>query len=156
MSKKIRKLKVNELNLPIDGFYLSTNIFPPRSHIGDIMRLGRVFPTTKAQAIKFVRLGCYLDILNMDDILHIEEFINQYGFEGGYTLTKNKKSARASIMTQSDFGASLKVHFGLVKNTQKFLEGYKKVWHPNGEFLLDKNVQPNNQNVRNQIINSFK
>ena len=156
MNYKVKTFKANELNLPIDGFYLSTKEFPPRSHIRDILILGRAFPTTKAQAAAFIRYGSYFDFLNMDDVLHIEEFINQYGFEGMYRYTKSKQNVRASITTQSDFIASLKVHFGLVKNTEKFLKGYKKAWHATGKGLLDENVQPNNQNVRNTIINSFK
>ena len=87
-------LKASELTLPDAGYTMSMNIYPPKSHYKSLMRLGRVFPNTPAQAKFFLSKGVCLDVLNSKDVELLEQFLNKYGFEGKYKYTKSKQWVR--------------------------------------------------------------
>lgn len=48
------------------------------------MLQGKVFPTTKEQAIAFVSMGCLLGILNSEDVKVVEKVLNKHGLKGEY------------------------------------------------------------------------
>ena len=87
-------MKLTELNLEKQGFYMSCNVRLLRSHYRSLMKLGRVFPTTKSQADYFIKNNITLDVLNMDDVILIENLMNKHGFEGNYKRTKSASWVR--------------------------------------------------------------
>ena len=102
-------MKATELKLEIDSFTMSANTRAPRSHYKMLMRIGRVFPTTKAQAIYFIQQGVCLDVLNMDDVNIVEKMLNKYGFEGSYRYTKSNRWVR--LENSFDLDKAIKLHF---------------------------------------------
>lgn len=75
-------------------FTFSANTYAPRSHYKFAMSLGRVFPTTKTQAMNFVKSGAVFDVLNNMDVERIEKLMNKYGVKGAYKYTKSKHWVR--------------------------------------------------------------
>jgi hypothetical protein len=104
-------MKKNEINLKKEGFNLNANVYPAGYHYKEIMRLGRVFPTTKAQAAYFIQLGRYPDAYNMDDVELVERELNPYGFDGEYEYTKSKTMVR--LVNLDDMCKALKLKYGL-------------------------------------------
>jgi hypothetical protein len=94
------------------------------------MKMGRVFPTTKAQAKHFVHNVQHIDVLNKDDVNRIEDLLNKYDIKGKYYYTKSKIWVRMTTATISHLLAALKCEYGLVKNPEKFMKYYKKAWKP--------------------------
>jgi hypothetical protein len=84
-------MTAGELTLAIDGFNMACNVKLPGQHFKFLMSLGRVFPTTTTQAAYFVRKGCTLECLNMDDVQMIETLLNKYDMKGTYKYTKSGK-----------------------------------------------------------------
>ena len=120
----------DEISLQEEGFNMSANVYPPRSHYKFIMKIGRVFPTTKAQAKHFVHNVQHLGVLNKDDVNRIEDLLNKYDIKGKYYYTKSKIWVRMTTATISHLLAALKCEYGLVKNPEKFMGYYKKAWKP--------------------------
>ena len=87
-------MKAIEVKLKKNGFRFNTTEKPPKSHYKFLMRLGRVFPSTKAQAQYFISYGAILDVLNKDDVDFIESILNKHGFYGIYKYTKSKTWVR--------------------------------------------------------------
>lgn len=87
-------MKATEINLKKDGHKFSCNVYPAKSHYTFLMDLGRVFPTTKRQAIRFISKGVCLDVLNFDDVEMIETLLNKHGYCGNYQYTKSKNWVR--------------------------------------------------------------
>ena len=104
-------MTATEINLKKDGYYFNCNTYPARSHYKFIMRLGRVFPTTKAQARYFIAKGIVLDVLNGDDVEKVETMLNKHGFEGNYKFTKSKTWVR--LQNTNDLYQALKKEFEL-------------------------------------------
>ena len=104
-------MKANEINLKKQGFTFSANTYAPKSHYKLLMKLGRVFPTTKAQATFFVTKGLKMDVLNMDDVEIIENLLNKHGFEGNYNFTKSKTWVR--LKNNQDLISALKKEYSL-------------------------------------------
>ena len=77
------------LTIPKDG-----------QHYKSAMRIGRVFPTTKAQAIELRRMGAIFDVLGKADLENIEMLMNKHGKSGKYTLTKSESFARIANMQE--------------------------------------------------------
>lgn len=104
-------MKASELNLKKDGYNFSCNTYPARSHYKFIMGLGRVFPSTKAQAKYFVTEGICLDVLNGDDVEIVESLLNKHGFDGEYKFTISKNWVR--LQNNSDLHKALKMEFNV-------------------------------------------
>ena len=105
-------MKANELvEMPNDRFTMSVNIYPAKSHYKSIMVLGRVFPSTPAQARFFISKGVCLDVLTRRDVEILERFLNKHGFEGKYRYTKSKLFAR--LQNDYDLYLALKKEFEL-------------------------------------------
>ena len=56
--------------------------------------MGVVFPTTKAQAVTFIKMNVAPDVYNMDDVEFVEKELSPYGFVGDYQYTKSKRWVR--------------------------------------------------------------
>ncbi len=102
-------MKSFELNLKEENYTFSANTYPARSHYKFLMRLGRVFPTTKAQAKYFLSEGVCLDVLNCRDVEIIEELLNKHGFIGDYKYTKSEQWVR--LQNDSDLHEALKKEY---------------------------------------------
>ena len=59
----------------------SANAYPSGKPYKKQMLQGKVFPTTKEQAIAFVSMGCLLGILNSEDVKVVEK-VQQARLEG--------------------------------------------------------------------------
>lgn len=98
-------MKAQELNLEKQGFTMSANIHKAGSHTSMLINLGRLLPTTKAQAKKFNAF----DVLNFDDVQLIESILNKHGYSGNYQYTKSKQWVRLTNTT--DFVQALKKEY---------------------------------------------
>lgn len=71
-------------------------------------------PTTKAQAIKQIshinNVG-YDDLLMVGEYRSVENFLNEFGFEGKYVLTKSQTMCR--LENVNDYVAALKKKFDI-------------------------------------------
>lgn len=90
---------------------MSCNTYNPKSHYKFVMSLGRVFPTTTAQAKYFLSSNSYIDVLNSMDVEIIESFLNKHGFEGNYQYTKSKTWVR--LTNTDDFEKALKKEYNI-------------------------------------------
>lgn len=89
-----------------------TSLYVPkeREHINVLIRLGRIFPTTKAQAKKVYSQSSSLEILYNSDVEKlIEPLLNKHGLKGEYKLTKSKRNCR--LINFEDFRKALKIEF---------------------------------------------
>lgn len=78
----------------LDSYSFSANIKAPRSHYKFVMSLGRVFPSTRAQAQHYIESDACFDVLNNVDVERIEALMNKYGVKGTYQYTKSKQWVR--------------------------------------------------------------
>ena len=104
-------MKASEINLKKEGFLSNVNVCPPRSHYKFLMSLGRVFPTTKAQAVTFINMGVLPDAYNMDDVEFVEKELSPYGFIGEYKYTKSRRWVR--LVNLADMHNALRKKYGL-------------------------------------------
>lgn len=104
-------MKATEIQLVRQGFNLSANVMPAGSHYKHTMRLGRIFPTTKQQALFFLREEINLDVLNMDDVVLIEAELAPYRFIGEYKYTSSNQWVRLTNI--EDFNKALRLKFGI-------------------------------------------
>jgi hypothetical protein len=81
----------------------------PNRHICNALSLGRVFPTTKAQAMRVYSRGSFdvLYLLDVDTL--IEPLLNKHGFAGDYNLTKSNRFCRLNNF--ADFKKALKAEY---------------------------------------------
>ncbi|MBP5722863.1 MAG: hypothetical protein J6X18_04730 [Bacteroidales bacterium] len=70
--------------------------YKPRQHYKFIASLGRMFPTTKQQALNFK----WLDVLGKSDVIKIEALLNKHGYNGMYVFTKSRTFCRLSNTNQ--------------------------------------------------------
>ena len=104
-------MKASQLTIEKQGFIMSANVYPAGSHIDLLIRLGRIFPTTSAQAKKFLANTNQMDVLNADDVLLIENLLVKHGFEGNYTATKSGQWVR--LQNINDLKSALKKEYSL-------------------------------------------
>lgn len=90
---------------------MSCIVYSPRQHYKQSMRIGRVFPTNKAQAAYFVSRSQSLDVLNSYDVNTVEAFLNKHGFEGNYRYTKSGNWVR--LENNNVLLAALKLEYSL-------------------------------------------
>lgn len=81
----------------------------PKQYICNALSFGRVFPTSKAQAMRVYSRGSFdvLYLLDVDTL--IEPFLNKHGFAGDYNLTKSKHFCRLNNF--ADFKKALKLEY---------------------------------------------
>ncbi len=103
-------MKANEIKMSTKGYLFNANIYPAKSHYKFLMSLGRVFPTTKAQAMYFVRNKIRPDVYTLDDVLFVEKELAPYGFVGKYKYTKNRHWVR--VVNIEDMYATLRAKYG--------------------------------------------
>jgi hypothetical protein len=102
-------MKVNEFQLEKQGFTFSANIRKEKSHYKHTMDMGRIFPSTKAQAIYFVSKSRCLDLLNDTDVKIVETFLNKHGFTGNYKFSKSNQFVR--LINANDLLKALKAEY---------------------------------------------
>lgn len=73
------------------NFIFNTNEYAAGSHYKYLMRLGRVMPTTKAQAKVFINENLNFDALNNVDVDRIEALMSKHGYEGEYKYTGSRR-----------------------------------------------------------------
>lgn len=100
-------MKATEINFSKDSYHMSCKTYPARSHYKFLMQMGRVWPTTAAQARNFT----HLDVLNADDVEVVEALMNKHGHKGEYTYTKSKQWVR--INNDYALRAALKAEYSL-------------------------------------------
>lgn len=98
----------------------SLSVFKSGRHYEGAMSLGRFFPTTAAQAKRFIKDG-RLDVLYKKDAAMIDEIMRKHGFEGDYCYTKSKQWVRLQNLSQ--FKAALAKEYGIHYLTKVQLSG---------------------------------
>lgn len=89
-----------------------TSLYVPkeREHIEVLIRLGRIFPKTKAQAKRVYQNSVCLEVLyNYDAETLIEPLFKKHGMEGNYKLTKSKRFCR--LVNFEDFKKALRLEY---------------------------------------------
>lgn len=104
-------MKASQLTIAKQGFTMSANIHPAKSHINLLITLGRIFPTTSAQAKKFISNTSSMDVLNADDVELIEKLMTKHGFEGEYKSTKSGQWVR--LMNIKDLKSAFKKEYSI-------------------------------------------
>lgn len=87
----------------------SLSIKAHREHYEFSMSIGRFFPTTRAQALRFIANGCHIDTLGAPDVDRIEDLLNKHGYVGEYKLTKSGTWAR--LINVTDLAIALKLEY---------------------------------------------
>lgn len=85
-----------------------------RSHYGSLVGKVVFMPTTKVQAqkhIKCINQGFFENLLMCGQWHSVEEFLNEFGFNGEYKLTKSGTMCR--IQNTGDYVKALKMKFGI-------------------------------------------
>ena len=90
---------------------MSCNTYKAGSHYTGVMTLGRVLPSTAAQARYFLHKGIVLDVLNSKDVEIVESLLNKHGFEGDYKYTKSKSWVR--LQNTDDLSSAIKAEFSI-------------------------------------------
>lgn len=103
-------MKATELNLEKVEY---TMLYNPKAgeHVSALIRLGRLFPKTAAQAKKVISKGIQPDAMNIKDVENMELLLNKHGMSGEYKYTKSKSWVR--IDNFGDFFKALKLEFNL-------------------------------------------
>lgn len=77
-------MDANEIILEAQSFIFSTNERRSGQHYKYLMDLGRIFPTTRAQARYFIANRCKFGVLNIVDVKRVEAIFNEFGRVGEY------------------------------------------------------------------------
>lgn len=102
-------MKATEIKLEQTGYNMMHVQRKNGEHNDVVIRLGRLIPTLKAQALKVARSGIAPDVLNLNDVKLIEELMNEFGFEGDYKYTKSKTWVR--LQNYGDWHKALKMKY---------------------------------------------
>lgn len=87
-------MKAQQIILESQSFIFNTNERQAGQHYTYLMKLGRILPTTLAQAKFFVNNRCKLDVLNIVDVHRVEALLGEAGLEGDYRYTRNNHWVR--------------------------------------------------------------
>ena len=87
-------MKANEIILEVQNFTFSTNERRSGQHYKYLMGLGRILPTTRAQARYFITNRCKFDALNIVDVERIEAIFCKFGGAGEYKYTGSRRWVR--------------------------------------------------------------
>ena len=102
-------MKAKEINLLKEGFLYSSKTYPKGSHCKYLYGWGRALPSCKSQMKTFLKYFTQMEVLNKDDVEHIESILNEYGLEGEYKYTKSKQWVR--LINNTDLLKALKTKF---------------------------------------------
>lgn len=88
-----------------------TSLYVPkeREHIEVLIRLGRIFPKTKAQAKRVYKTWGLEVLYNSDVETLVEPLLKKHGLEGDYKLTKSKRFCR--LVNFEDFKKALRLEY---------------------------------------------
>lgn len=104
-------MKANEIILEAQNFIFSTNERRSGQHYKYLMDLGRILPTTKAQARHFVANRCKFDALNIVDVERVEAIFSEFGGAGEYKYTGSRRWLR--LVNIEAFYEVLKMKYNL-------------------------------------------
>ena len=93
-------MKATEIKLEQNGYNMMYVQKSKGEHNGFSIKMGKLIPTHKAQALKVARAGVAPDVLNLNDVKLIEEVMNEFGFKGKYKYTKSKAWVRLQNYTE--------------------------------------------------------
>lgn len=102
-------MKANQISLEAQSFIFNTNERKEGQHYTFLMKLGRVLPTTRSQAMFFVKNNLQLSVLNIVDVQRVEAILNEFGFEGEYKYTKNNRWVR--LVNFEDLHKALRIKY---------------------------------------------
>ena len=88
----------------------SANVFPSGKPYKAQMMIGKVFPTTKAQAIAYVKMGCALEALNNEDVRVVERLLVKHHLQGSYRYVSGKTLVK--LVNQTDLDKAFKEEYG--------------------------------------------
>ena len=108
-TKKNNHMTVSEFQLEKVGYTFNCNTRKSGSQYKFLMAMGRIFPTTLAQAKYFVSQGVCLDTLNYQDVLIVEGMLNKHGYSGDYKWTKSGTWVR--LVNSGDLHKALKSEY---------------------------------------------
>ena len=106
-------MKATEIKIENEGYNYSCSTYPSGSHVGLLITLGRLFPSTSSQAKRVVALDGRMDVLNADDVELVEALLNRHGFEGEYKRTKSGSWVR--LQNRGDYCKALILEYKLQK-----------------------------------------
>lgn len=104
-------MKANNVILEAQNFIFSTNERRSGQHYKYLMNLGRILPTTKAQARYFVTNRCKFDVLNIVDVERVEAIFCEFGGAGEYKYTGSRRWVR--LVNIEAFYEVLKMKYNL-------------------------------------------
>ena len=87
-------MQASEVILDAQSFIFSTNERRSGQHYKYLMDLGRILPTTRAQARYFVTNRCKFDVLNIVDVERVEALFREFGGAGEYKYTGSRRWVR--------------------------------------------------------------
>lgn len=105
MGVKTKDMKANEILQVIGSSTECLSECQKGAHVGLIATIGRLYPTTHAQAKRFRTF----DVLSGVDVAKIESLLNKHGFCGNYKLTKSKTWCR--LQNIDDFKSALRKEY---------------------------------------------
>lgn len=88
----------------------SANIIPSGKPYKAQMMMGKIFPTSKAQAIAYVQMGCALEALNKEDVRVVEGLLVKHHLQGNYRYVGSKMHVK--LVNQIDLDKALKEEYG--------------------------------------------
>lgn len=104
-------MKANEIISEAENFIFSTNERKIGQHYKYLMSLGRILPTTRAQARYFVANRCEFDLLNIVDVERLEAIFSEYGGAGEYKYSGSRRWVR--LVNIEAFYEALKMKYNL-------------------------------------------
>lgn len=104
-------MNANEIILDAQNFIFSTNERRSGQHYKYLMNLGRILPTTRAQARYFVANRCKFDALNIVDVERVEAIFCEFGGTGKYKYTGSRRWVR--LVNIEAFYEVLKMKYNL-------------------------------------------
>lgn len=78
----MKKSDIHWVRIEVANF--SANPIPSGYPYKQMMRKGKVFPITRAQAKAFLDMNCALGNLNNEDVRVVESLMNKHGMTGDY------------------------------------------------------------------------
>ena len=104
-------MKASKIILEAQNFVFSTNERRSGQHYKYLMYLGRILPTTRAQAHHFIANRCTFDVLNIVDVERIEPIFREFGGAGEYKYSSSRKWVR--LVNIEAFYEVLKLKYNL-------------------------------------------
>lgn len=104
-------MKASELSIVRDGAPFSCKTIKAGARYRFSVYVGHCLPSTKPQALMFIKESRLLSYLNADDVDMLEPFLNKHGFSGNYKPTLSGRWAR--LLNHSDLWVALSKEFGI-------------------------------------------